>query len=76
MTQAYVKFNVEPGTETTVRDALKQISNVESADIVTGGEDIIAKIKGEDSNELLKLVSSQLRTVEGVTRTWTGLIIE
>ena len=76
MTQAFVKFNVEPGQEERVRDSLKGISNVESADIVTGSEDIIARVKGENSEELLKLVTSQLRTVKGVTRTWTDLVIE
>ena len=76
MTQAFVKFNVTPGQEETVRDSIRGISNVESADIVTGSEDIIARIKGDNSDEVLKLVRSQLMTVNGVTRTWTDLIVE
>ncbi len=76
MAKAYLKINVVPGKERIVRSALSQIKGVEEAHITTGGQDIIALLHAEDFEELLKLVTTKLRVVEGVTRTDTNLILE
>lgn len=76
MAYAYVKLSVEPGEETEIRSALKKIPNVESADIVTGEEDIIAKVRAENPEKLLELIKTKLRKVGGIRKTVTNIVIE
>ena len=76
MAKAYLKINVVPGKERIVRSALSQIKGVKEADITTGDQDIIALVQAENLENILKLVTTKLRMIEGVTKTDTNLILE
>ncbi|MCD4690633.1 Lrp/AsnC ligand binding domain-containing protein [bacterium] len=76
MARAYVKINAAAGMERAVRDALLERPEVQSADLTSGDQDIIALVCSESFDELLDLTLNQLRTIDGVTGTVTNLIID
>lgn len=76
MAKAYLKINVVPGKEKIIRSALAEIKGVKEAHITTGDQDIIALIKADNFEDLLKLVLTKLRLAEGVIKTDTNLILE
>ena len=76
MARAYVKVNAAAGKEKAVRDALLGRSEVKSADLTSGDQDIIALVESDSFDELLDLTLNQLRTIDGVTSTVTNLIID
>jgi DNA-binding Lrp family transcriptional regulator len=74
--RAYVKINVAAGKERDVRDRLRKRTEVVSADLTSGDQDIIALVQAESFDELLDLTLNQLRTIEGVTGTVTNLVVD
>lgn len=76
MARAYVKINAAAGKERAVRDALMKRPEVQSADLTSGDQDIIALVCSNSFDELLDLTLNQLRTIDGVTGTVTNLIID
>ncbi len=54
---------------------IKAISKVEEADIVTGGTDIIVKVRVSDIDELSDFVTKALRNIEGVEKTQTMVVL-
>jgi len=74
--RAYVKVNVAAGREREVRDALLAREEVQSADLTSGDQDIIALVEAKSFDELLDLTLNQLRTIDGVTGTVTNLVID
>ena len=76
MARAYVKVNVAAGKERVVKDALLRREEVQTADITSGDQDIIALVEAQSFDELLDLTLNQLRTIEGVTGTVTNLIVD
>ena len=76
MAKAYLRINVIPGKEKIIRSALSEIKGVKQAHITTGGQDIIALVEMDNFENLLKLVLTKLRVIEGITKTDTNLILE
>ena len=76
MAKAYLKINVVPGKEKIIRSTLSEIKGVREAYMTTGSQDIIALIEGDNFENLLKLVVTKLRVVEGIIKTDTDLILE
>jgi DNA-binding Lrp family transcriptional regulator len=76
MARAYVKISVAAGKERDVRDKLRARSEVTSADLTSGDQDIIALVEAESFDALLDLTLNQLRTIEGVTGTVTNLVVD
>ena len=76
MAKAYLKINVVPGKEKIIRSALAEIKGVKEAHMTTGGQDIIAFIETDTFENLLKLVLTKLRVIEGITKTDTNFILE
>ena len=76
MAKAYLKINVIPGKEKIIRSALAEIKGVKEAHITTGNQDIIALIEADNFENLLKLVLTKLRIIEGITKTDTNLVLE
>ena len=76
MAKAYVKIWVEGGREEAVRDALLENESVMTADIAAGEQDIITLIECASYEELLRLVMRRVRTVPGVAKTSTDLVLE
>lgn len=76
MAKAYLRINVMPGKEKIIRSALSEIKGVKEANITTGGQDIVALVEMDNFENLLKLVLTKLRVIEGITKTDTSLILE
>ena len=76
MAKAYLKINVMPGKEKIIRSALAEIKGVRTAHITTGDQDIIALVEADNFDNLLKLVLTKLRVIEGIKKTDTNLISE
>jgi len=76
MARAYLKISVTPGAEIAVRDEIRRIKGIVSADVTTGEQDIICLVEASSYDSLLSTVMSQLRKLEGVERTATNFVIE
>lgn len=76
MAKAYLKVSVEAGKEREVCGALKKISEVKSADLTTGDQDIIAVIEASSYEALLKTIVEEMRRIKGITGTSTSLVLE
>lgn len=76
MARAYLKINVTPGMEITVRDAIRRVKGILSADVTTGEQDIICLVEAPSYDSLLGTVMSKLRRIEGIERTATNFVIE
>lgn len=55
---------------------IRKIPGVESASIVTGVTDILVQVRVKDVQSLNKLIIEHLRTVEGVDKTQTMVVLE
>lgn len=76
MAAAYLKIWVGLGRERSVREALKNLSGIRRADITTGEQDIIALIESEDYPGLLEVILNDVRSIAGVERTETNLVLD
>lgn len=74
--KAYLKIKVEMGKERAVRDALLHFSEVKSAELTTGDQDILALIEAGSYEDILMAVVDRLRALKGVKSTVTDLILE
>ena len=73
--QALIGINVQ-GDVNTVADALAEQPEVDYVVITAGSFDLIAEVVCEDDDHLLDLLSSRIRTVEGVTGTETFVYLK
>ena len=76
MAKAYLKISVEAGMEKDVCGALRKISEVNTADLTTGDQDIIAVIEASSYETLLKTIVEEMRKIKGISSTSTSLVLE
>jgi len=76
MSRVYLRINTAVGREKEVRDALRRIRGVKSDDMVTGRYDVIAIVEEETYESTFKTVLDKVRSIKGVTKTETDLVIE
>ncbi len=76
MAMAYLKIWVGVGKERAVRDALRGLQDIMRADITTGEQDVIALIQAPDYTALLEAILTRVRSIEGVERTETNLVLD
>jgi hypothetical protein len=69
MIAAYILIQAEAGKAAIVAAALRDLPGVTETAIVAGPCDVIARAQARDIDELGKLVASQVRALDGVTRT-------
>jgi len=74
--RAYLKINVEPGKERVVKNQLLERKNVVQADLTSGEQDIIALIEGDNYEQLMDFVITELRPIDGIIKTVTNLVLE
>jgi DNA-binding Lrp family transcriptional regulator len=72
-TKAYVLIETAVGSTKNVAEALKNLQGVESADVVTGPYDIVAVVRGSDLGDIGDIVTDQVHTINGITRSITCL---
>ena len=76
MAKAYLKINVAPGEEREVKKQLLAHKDVLQADLTSGEQDIIALIEAANYEGLMNFVVTELRLIEGITKTITNLILD
>ena len=76
MVEAYVMILTASGTARDLLGQIKEIEGVRRANIVAGEYDIIADVEAEDTRHLLRLVTEEIQTMDGVGRTRTCIILE
>jgi DNA-binding Lrp family transcriptional regulator len=74
-TRAYILIETAVGKTRDVVKALSKVKGMQSVDAVTGPYDVIAVAEGSTLNALGDLVTSQVHTVPGITRTVTCLSV-
>ena len=74
-TKAYILIETAVGKSRGVADSLLALTGVETVDAVTGPYDIIAVVGAPDLNAVGDLVTSQIHTINGITRTVTCLSV-
>lgn len=75
MITAYVLVQAEVGKGASVSKEVAAISQVRSAEVVTGPYDMIAVAEAESIDELGRLVVAKIQAVDGVARTLTCPVI-
>ncbi len=69
--KAYILIETQVGKSPDVAAALRALPGVPSADIITGDFDIIALVEAQDMVSMADLVTGQVQSIPGVTRTIT-----
>jgi DNA-binding Lrp family transcriptional regulator len=69
--RAYIFIETQVGKSRDVATALQALSGVPSVDIITGKFDIIALVEAPDMVAMADLVTGQVQSISGVTRTIT-----
>ena len=71
----FVLISVKPKNERKVYNNISKMPDIVECHIVSGEFDIIAKIKVDDIENLPSIVTTKIRSIEGVkdTKTLTGL---
>ena len=70
-TRAYILIETQVGKSRDVVTALRSLSGVPSADIITGDFDIIAMVEAADMVSMADLVTGRVQSIPGVIRTIT-----
>lgn len=76
MVEAYVMVLTAAGTTRDLLSEIQEIDGVRRANIVAGEYDIVADVDAEDAQHLLRLVTDEIQSLEGVGRTRTCIILE
>ena len=76
MIMAYVLVEGAPGKNVkNVRDQMRNIKGVVSAELVTGPYDIVVQIQAKEMSDLTSIVTDKLLAVKGVGKTITLVAI-
>jgi len=77
--KAYVLIETAPGKTKSVKQALGRIakgpSNMVHLDAITGPYDFIAVVEGPSLDAIGRLVTDEMGTIDGVTRTTTCVAV-
>ena len=76
MQRAYVLIETVGGKSKEVVDALRRVSGIAAADVVTGPYDVIAVAQGTDANAIGRLVLNEIRGLPGISKTMTCLAVD
>lgn len=76
MQRAYVLIETLGGKSKDVADALRKVSGITAADVVTGPYDVIAVAQGNDANAIGRLVLNEIRGLQGISKTMTCLAVD
>ncbi len=76
MAMAIVLISVEPGKDRKVASELKKVKGVEKAFLVSGLYDVVARIQGANTEEILATVYDKIRPIPGVKNSQTMFALE
>lgn len=74
-TRAFILIETSVGKTQGVVAELRQVSEMQSVDAVTGPYDVIAVVEAPDLNTVGNLVASRIHTISGILRTVTCLAV-
>jgi len=63
-------------TQFDIAEKIKEIENVENVSIITGPYDILVRIRVSDIKELNDVVIRKLRSIDGVEKTQTTIVLQ
>ena len=69
--RAFVLIEAQVGSAPQVVQALRTLTEVRKADVITGNFDIIALVEAANMAEMAELVTGQIQGIRGVLRTIT-----
>ncbi len=76
MTYVFVRHDPSSGvTERALAKRLAELPQVYEAHVITGNWDILVKVRTEDMAGLSELILEELRSIEGVERTFTSTVL-
>ncbi|THE66799.1 Lrp/AsnC family transcriptional regulator [Salinadaptatus halalkaliphilus] len=76
MVTAFIMIKANTGDADRLRDEMTAIAGVESAHIVAGDVDIIAKAQVETPAAVKEIAATQIQGIEGVEDTQTYIAME
>ena len=76
MVTAFIMIKANTGEADRLRDEIKAIGGVQSAHIVAGDVDIIAKARVETPAEVKDIAATQIQGVDGVEDTQTYIAMD
>ncbi len=76
MACAMVLINTEAGLDTKAANALKKVKGVSNVCLVSGLYDVVATIRADSVEEILKIVYNKVRTIDGVEASHTMFCME
>ncbi|UCH31670.1 MAG: Lrp/AsnC ligand binding domain-containing protein [Candidatus Bathyarchaeota archaeon] len=76
MLEAYILLRIKPGTDRSVLRSVQKLQQVSEMDTVYGEYDLLMKIQVETMEALDALIFDTVRTIKGVERTTTLIVIE
>ncbi len=76
MAQALILINTEAGLDTQSAQTLKGVKGASDVFLVSGIYDVVATVKGDSAEDVLKIVYNQIRTIEGIEATHTMFCME
>ena len=74
--RAYVLIQTEVGKTKKVAAAIRKSEGVVSVDMMTGPYDIISVVEGETLADIGALLTEQVHTIKGISRTVTCLVVK
>jgi len=74
MMKAYVLIRVTTGKEKQVMQALLDIPNINDVNVLFGDYDYMIEVEAADSFALGRLITDQIRKVNGVEKTMTLMV--
>ena len=76
MAMAIVLISAEPGKDRKVASDLKKVKGVEKAFLVSGLYDVVARVQGANTEEILATVYDKIRPIPGVNSSQTMFVLE
>lgn len=76
MACAMILINTEAGLDTKAAKTLKKIKGVSSVCLVSGLYDVVATVKADTTEGVLKLVYDKVRVIDGVEASHTMFCME
>ncbi|MFA5605428.1 MAG: Lrp/AsnC ligand binding domain-containing protein [Dehalococcoidales bacterium] len=73
--RAYVLVETAVGKTKAVVTSLRKMEGIESVDTVTGPYDVIAVVEADTLNEVGDIITAQIHTIDGISRTVTCLVV-
>ncbi len=76
MALALILINTEAGLDTESAQTLQGVKGASDVFLVSGLYDVVATVKGDSAEDVLKIVYNQIRTIEGIEATHTMFCME